>query len=331
MYISQISIQNFRNFKGNNVIEFTEGLNVIIGHNNSGKSNLLKALDLVLNFGSPKRLSVDDFNKDISIKELKKQSPKVTITVTFTESKGETEYSEDLVTVSTWLVNLKSPYQAQLTYVFYLPEKEEEDYKKAMANLESDDIDDYWKEIQHNFLRKYKFNIYGGRPELKQPADPEALKKIDFQFLDAVRDVERDLFTGKNSLLREVLDFFMDYEIKSDTSKSKEEQKEEITRRKKQFSSAASELIKLLQGRMEQGKKEMLRYANNTGASFGNTVPDFDGHILDSELYSALRLIVRHETGITIPATHNGLGYNNLIYISLPLLFNVFSRFLTRS
>lgn len=177
MFISQINIQNFRNFKGNNVIVFTEGLNVIIGHNNSGKSNLLKALGLVLNFGSAKRLSVDDFNKDISIDELKKQSPKVTITVTFKESKGETEYSEDLVTVSTWLVNLKSPYEAQLTYVIYLPEKEEVDYRKAMANLESDDIEDYWREIQHNYLRKYKFNIYGGRPELKQIADSDALKK----------------------------------------------------------------------------------------------------------------------------------------------------------
>lgn len=64
---------------------------------------------------------------------------------------------------------------------------------------------------------------------------------------------------------------------------------------------------------MEYGKKEMLSYAKDTGASFGNAVPDFDGNILDSELYSALRLIVKYETGITIPATHNGLGYNNLI------------------
>lgn len=76
--------------------------------------------------------------------------------------------------------------------------------------------------------------------------------------MDAVRDVERDLFTGKNSLLREVLDFFMDYEIKSDSSKSKEEQQQEIARRKNKFSSTARDLIKLLQGRMEQGKKKCL-------------------------------------------------------------------------
>lgn len=237
MYISQIEIQNFRNYKGpNNVIEFNEGINVVIGHNNSGKSNLLKALDLVLNFGSSKKLSVDDFNKEISIKELKEKPPKVSITVTFTESKNEEEYSEDLVTVSTWLTDLKSPYKAQLTYVFYLPEKEEAEYKQALANITSDNIEDYWLAIKHNFLRKYKSNIYGGNPDFKQVADSEALKKIDFQFLDAVRDVERDLFTGKNTLLREVIDFFMDYEIKSDRTITKVKQQEEIAQLKKQFS-----------------------------------------------------------------------------------------------
>jgi predicted ATP-dependent endonuclease of OLD family len=320
VYISRIRIENFRNFKSsNNIVEFNEGVNVIIGHNNSGKSNLLKAVDLVLSFGSSKRLSIDDFNKEVSIQELKEKSPKVSITVTFSESANEVEYSEDLITVSTWLTQLKSPYQAQLTYVFYLPEKEEAEYKRALANIASDNIEQYWLAIKHNFLRKYKSNIFGGNPDFKQVADTESLKKVDFQFLDAIRDVERDLFTGKNTLLREVIDFFMDYEIKSDKTKDKTKQQEEIDQLKKEFSTSASKLIKTLQRRMEHGKKEMLSYANNTGASFGNAEPDFDGHIMDTELYSALRLIVKYQTGISIPATHNGLGYNNLIFMSLLL------------
>ncbi|GFZ94126.1 ATP-dependent endonuclease [Paenibacillus marchantiophytorum] len=320
MYISQINIQNFRSFNGiDNIIEFSEGVNVIIGHNNSGKSNLLKALDLVLNCGSPKKLAIDDFNKSISIKDLKAKSPKVSITVTFSESVNETEYSEDLITVSTWLTELKSPYKAQLTYEFYLPEKEEAEYQEMLADIVSDDIEEYWLSIKHNFLRKYKSNIYGGNPNYKQVADVEALKKIDFQFLDAIRDVERDLFTGKNTLLREVIDFFIDYEIKIDKTKNKSQQQTEIKQLKKEFSTNASQLINTLKRRMERGKREMLSYASNTGASFGNAEPDFDGHILDTELYSALRLIVKYQSGITVPATHNGLGYNNLIFMSLLL------------
>jgi putative ATP-dependent endonuclease of the OLD family len=47
MYISKVSIKNFRSIKET---EFTliKGKNVIIGKNNSGKSNILKAIDLVL-------------------------------------------------------------------------------------------------------------------------------------------------------------------------------------------------------------------------------------------------------------------------------------------
>ena len=60
MYISKIEIENFRNFK-NKGIEFNDGVNVIIGHNNAGKSNLIKALALVLDSQGTKRLEVDDF------------------------------------------------------------------------------------------------------------------------------------------------------------------------------------------------------------------------------------------------------------------------------
>ena len=38
MYIKEIKISNFRNFKDASV-PFHEGVNVIIGHNNTGKSN----------------------------------------------------------------------------------------------------------------------------------------------------------------------------------------------------------------------------------------------------------------------------------------------------
>ncbi|MFK3991448.1 AAA family ATPase [Psychrobacter sp. NPDC064578] len=57
MYISKIEIENFRNFRCNEV-EFNDGINVIIGHNNAGKSNLIKALALVLNPAVNRRLSI---------------------------------------------------------------------------------------------------------------------------------------------------------------------------------------------------------------------------------------------------------------------------------
>ena len=325
MYISEIEIFDFRNFKSAKdeakgcIIKFVDGVNVIIGHNNSGKSNLIKALDLVLNFGGSKKLEIDDFNKNKTITDLINEPPRVKISVTFSESINEEEFSDDLVTASTWLIKLDSPYSAKLTYIYYLPQKEHEDYKKEMQLIASDDIENYWLAIKHQFLRKYTSKIYSGNPEYKNVVDSETSKKIDFQFLDAIRDVNRDLFTGRNTLLREVIDFFIDYDIKSNTEIEKKEQQIQVAKKRKDFSEEAKKLIKQLQTRMESGKKEMLSYATDTGASFEKSEPDFEGHILDTELYSALKLIVKHEIGITIPATHNGLGYNNLIYISLLL------------
>jgi putative ATP-dependent endonuclease of the OLD family len=318
MYISKIGIKNFRGFKNDVFIDFNEGVNVFIGANNCGKSNLIKALSLL--FGTqPKTLTADDFNKDITIQKLKESSPKIQISAFIKESEQENLYSDDLVSVSTCLTKLDKPYEARLTYEFYLPEKEHKEYKDEMSSISSKDIEDYWKIIRNHFIQKYTYKVYVGNPEHKTVADADVMNKFDFQFLDAIRDVERDMFTGKNTLLKEVLDFFMDYDIKTDNTKTNAERTAVIKEKQKTFTQKAAELIKILQDRMKAGKSQMLKYAEKTGASFGNANPNFEGDILDSELYSALKLIVEHETGIKLPATHNGLGYNNLIYISLLL------------
>jgi putative ATP-dependent endonuclease of OLD family len=78
MYISQIKIRNFRNF-ANQEIQFNDGINVIIGHNNAGKTNLIKALSLVLDANGSKRLSADDFNKHVTIADLLAFPPRISI------------------------------------------------------------------------------------------------------------------------------------------------------------------------------------------------------------------------------------------------------------
>jgi len=129
------------------------------------------------------------------------------------------------------------------------------------------------------------------------------------------------MLSGRNTLLRDVLDFFMDYEIKAlpEIDKSKEAKTAEIKQIKQDFSDKADGLLSDLQQRMEEGKQQILSYAKDTGASFDKATPNFEGSLSDVEMFSALRLIVEYETGIKIPATHNGLGYNNLIFMSLLL------------
>lgn len=317
MYISRIKITGFRNFKSQEIL-FNDGINVIIGHNNAGKSNLLKCLALVIDNKTSKRLSISDFNQDITLDELKTTAPKVSINITIRQSVNENPHSEDLATVAEYLTKLESPYEAMLTYEFFLPENEMQKYFTALSD--ADTLKKAWRIVDQDFIRFYVSKIWGGDSGFQIQADSEGINKFDFQYLDAIRDVERDLFSGKNTLLRDVLHFFMDYDIKSDETKDDEVKEAEIKARKISFSEKSEGLISALKYRMNSGQAQILDYANQTGASsFNNASPNFDGNISEMELYSALKLIIEYQTGITIPATHNGLGYNNLIFMSMLL------------
>lgn len=322
MYISKINIKNFRNFK-NQEIEFNDGVNVVIGHNNSGKTNLIKALSLVIDYQGAKRLDVDDFSKLITLEELQERPPKISIEVTIKQ--GKNQEPDDLVTVGNWLTKLDEPYEAVLTYEFFLPENQKDNYIKAVNAIQEPDrqkaIEKTWKIIKHDFIRLYTYKIWGGNTINQTIADNESLQKLDFQFLDAIRDVERSMFTGRNTLLKEVLDFFIDYDIKSlpESEKSIVEKTLDIKQRRQSFSDDADILFSHLFKRMKEGKEEILSYAEDTGAAFNNANPNFEGSISEVEIFSALKLIVEYKTGIKIPVTHNGLGYNNLIFMSLLL------------
>ncbi len=174
-------------------------------------------------------------------------------------------------------------------------------------------------EIEHSFLSKYVWKLYGGDEKLKTTVDNDILSKFDFEFLQPIRDVERDLSSGSNSLLKDVIDFFIDYDIKNDKTKDKDTVKSELQKVKREFSDSAQLLMDKLQNRLTSGEKQIVKYADNTGATFDETSPRFDGNLNETTLYSALKLTLEDKVGIKLPPSNNGLGYNNLIYIALLL------------
>jgi len=117
MYISKIELSNFRNFEEESVL-FNPGLNVIIGHNNSGKTNLLRALQLVLDRNNNIKPTIDDFCK--KIKDFSKP-PAIEISVIIRQEENEPD--DDFNVVYDWLIDSKPNYLAQLTYSFELPVK----------------------------------------------------------------------------------------------------------------------------------------------------------------------------------------------------------------
>lgn len=309
-------IENYRSFKLTSV-DFHEGINLIIGQNNAGKSNLLKALAIIFNNNVSRQLNIEDFYSDMSLEELKKHSPKISISITFKQSDNEQLAGDELVTVSNWLVSLNRPYEAKLTYEFFLPDEYEDRYIKQIVSANT--IIEAWKIIDKGFIRLYISKIWAGDRNNQVSADMDSLNKFDFQFLDAIRDVEHNMTSGKNTLLKKIIDFFIDYDVKSNNTLTEEQQAQQIEKREDIFQLESNTLIQSLQDRLKSGKTEILAYANDIGASFDGVFPDFKGNLKESELYSVLQLIVKQKTGINMPVTNNGLGYNNLIFMSLLL------------
>lgn len=320
MYISNIHIKGFRNFRDAS-IDFNDGMNVIIGHNNSGKSNLMQALQLVIdNHYRGRRLGIYDFSRNVTLGDLQGHSPKVEITLTFSNSQdANNESQEDTRTVGAWITQCDSNgnYKAELTYIYSLQADKETEYTSAASKAATPQ--DVWRSLQNDFLRYYEYHIYGGSLANPTQAERDKLAKFDFQYLGALRNVDEDLFSGRSHMLRDVLAFFIDYQIKSDKSLTDGQKNAQLNAVKNTFSQQSGQLISDLLKRLSCGKDVMLEYAKETGASFNNAEPDFNGDLTDQDLFAVLRLMIKYTTGWNITAANNGLGYNNLIYISLLL------------
>lgn len=315
MYIKEIKISNFRNFKDASIL-FHGGVNVIIGHNNTGKSNLLRAMGLVLGYSNGHRLGTSDLFYETDVAELQRQSPRIQITLVLRRSADENLDSADMALFANMMTDPALIEEAELRYEFKLDDSQERNYKADVANAIT--AKEIWKIIEQDYIRLYKSSRSGGNQAAGININ-ETLGQIDFQFLDAIRDVSHDLYAGYNPLLRDVLNFFIDYSVKNDVTKTEDEIKEQLKALRDDFVQQSRPLMQTLQDRLQDGKNVFLKYALDTGATFNGAEPDFDGTVTENEMFSVLRMFIKYAVGIEVPATYNGLGYNNLIYMSLLL------------
>jgi len=184
MYLAHIYIRNYRCF-ADETIEFSPGVNVLLGENNGGKTTVINALSLVLDQGSRRRPHFFDFHHpatDILA------PPAITITATFRSS--DTDTVEDKALVATWLTKLDSPWEAQVTYTFMLEPEDEERCRNDLSNMPEGDQTQY-RRVVESFLDKYVGRTYGGNLDNRLVADRqyrESLDKISLHSRDALRD-----------------------------------------------------------------------------------------------------------------------------------------------
>jgi putative ATP-dependent endonuclease of OLD family len=203
MIISYIRIENFRNFK---ILETSlSKLSIIIGENDSGKSNFLQALKLPLSINEleyrSKRLVSSDFNSD-SIKFFYKtlhDKPKDILAITssipiirITIRFGEIEKAYEKAIVSNWLTEIDGKPTYEIQYVF--KPKSETDF----IDFAREQIVGY-KEDHENFsflipTEFYDYTIFSTDNGKTIPYSE--LKNITINSINA----ERDDFSESNSM-----------------------------------------------------------------------------------------------------------------------------------
>lgn len=298
MFLAKIRIHNFRCF-ADQAVHFRSGVNVLLGENNAGKTTVIKALGLVLDQKARRRPAFFDFHHPTTDRTA---PPVISVSLTFQSS--ETDTVEDRALVATWLTRLEPPWEAQLTYTFGLEPDDDAKCKEDLAKISADDFPEY-RRVVESYLDKYVTKTYGGALENQMEAERDSLDKITLQSLDALRDAARELLTRTDPLLKRLLKQVRD---EGKTEKQKAESAKELRELTKS-------LGKHIRGRISLDP--LLQLVKDTGALEGGK-PHLADDLSEDDLLYALRLYV-DANGVSIPAELNGLGYNNLIYISLVL------------
>lgn len=323
MYISKLTIKNYRTFKNFSIR--LKPLTLIIGEKNIGKSNLLDSIGLIfgqdISFFKRRVLEVADFNYDVLI-NFKKQIldfsipidrilfPEISIEATLMDWNDNQE-----AVICDWYSNTNLT-EASLRYVFApssnfnrLEELKQqrkfiEDYKKEKTPEVYDDLLESAKLDLINFpISKYHYNIFGGSSDAL--TNTYHLNQLKFELLDALRDACSELVASHNSkLLFRILN-------------SKEEN---------EYQDLKGQLVGLQKAINENKSLQDIKQGISTQLDKISLKTDDTSNLVDliftlpdvSDLLKKISLIYGDNP---IKIERNGTGRNNLLFISLVLSY----------
>ena len=278
MYLSKISIKNFRMFSDAVEISFSKGLNLLVGENGSGKSSVVDAIRALLgeNEFSRRGIIEEDFYS-VFCESQKKSSESFFISGVFSNL-TEAQKVEYL----SWL---DKDFNAKLNF-----------------------------EVQQTLNRRnnYKQKRWGGSSS-NSFFDVEPLNDIQCVYLPALRDAERSLRTGRGSRLARFI-----ANLSADDLKLKRENEElmPLEQDLKEFNEKAaneSEIInatELINSSIMNAAGNV--YGQKTQIQFN--VLSYERIIESLQILFSDDLI--SNSNVFRSLSENSLGYNNLIYIA---------------
>lgn len=335
MYISELELTNFRNFK-NADFKFTRGVNTLIGENSSGKSNALYAIRLLLDDTLPisaSKLLESDFNQNI----INWKGHWIVLKLTFKELDSSeaasflAHHSEDVTTedsIGTYAIYYR-PNKATRKRLFEFTQQEKsiEELDNILKSITLNDYETVFTcRVKANFNDEQVYKELVGDFEQGVFPNPEEddisilgnnsphitliKKEVSCTFVKALRNVITELKQRKSSPLLQLL---------RGTAKNIEITDSDIIRQQvKTLNENISELkeIDILTQNIRSSLNRTLGYTYSPNVSIKSELPEEIETLLHS-----LTLWVGDDTNSNQGKLDElSLGGANLIYITLKLL-----------
>jgi predicted ATP-dependent endonuclease of OLD family len=287
-------------------MEFHDGLNVIVGANNCGKTGLLKAIHLI---SCPEDICADDFNKNI-IKQnyaskYKEAPPEITIKYLIEHDISEDNTEDESITKLLSFIGMdkinesKSASSDSIQYTitacvkmrYSLNAKEVGRYLEEAKKITK--FDEYYDMLKF-FVKHYSWHYTNGMSEFEiDKKEATNIFKVDFI------EAERNSGTVYKETKGEIDRF-----LKADENVASIQQFQQ---------DLSSEMKKLIKQVLANIQSLIDNERNAIGLEKGNvaiaqdirsTISISDSYVID---------VKDTKSGYTVPLSHNGLGYNNLI------------------
>jgi predicted ATP-dependent endonuclease of OLD family len=287
-------------------MEFHDGLNVIVGANNCGKTGLLKAIHLI---SCPEDICADDFNKN-NIKQnyaskYKEAPPEITIKYLIEHDISEDNTEDESITKLLSFIGMdkinesKSASSDSIQYTitacvkmrYSLNAKEVGRYLEEAKKITK--FDEYYDMLKF-FVKHYSWHYTNGMSEFEiDKKEATNIFKVDFI------EAERNSGTVYKETKGEIDRF-----LKADENVASIQQFQQ---------DLSSEMKKLIKQVLANIQSLIDNERNAIGLEKGNvaiaqdirsTISISDSYVID---------VKDTKSGYTVPLSHNGLGYNNLI------------------
>jgi len=334
MYISKVSLVNYRNFKNSKFI-FNKNINTIIGENGSGKTNLFRAIRLLLDDNLLKyayKLNENDFNRDldewrghwiiISL-EFSELSQDEAIQALFVHGVG------DAGTIPLTKATYNLFFRPKADIRMKLSQLNEGDITSLTTIRESISIDDYeafftgkstidfnepdtYKELVGDFENViFPDEIDESKFGIKIPHQLSISNEISFTFVKALRDVVSDFNSNRTNPLLNLLN--------NKSEDIPDEDFEPIATKIREVNEKIENLtdIKTIKSDIKDTIKEAVgeTYAPSSIAIKSNLSDEAD------KLLQSLKLFISEPNETYEGAIHElSLGGANLIFLTLKLL-----------